>query len=197
MRPNTREQQDTSAFTKIVFFWCKKTDNKKKKGAKKRTDKEFLFIVCLSSYTRRRPVLSKALVSYCFLVFRRVGEYISLDLFYFVDLTSSCSPFSRYRGASCHFRYISDHITLNCTAIGLYCGMLPPYTGIVFIWLCPIHVRPYAFVVPCFLCVRSQNLSGCVPSMYDHRLLLCPVSSVYDHRIYLAVSHLCKAIGFC
>ena len=33
--------------------------------------------------------------------------------------------------------------------------------------------------------------------MYDHRLLLCHVSSVYDHRIYLAVSHLCKAIGFC
>ena len=26
-----------------------------------------------------------------FLVFRRIGEYISLDLFYFVNLTSSCS----------------------------------------------------------------------------------------------------------
>ena len=26
--------------------------------------------------------LSKALVYYCFLVFRRIGEYISLDLFY-------------------------------------------------------------------------------------------------------------------
>ena len=28
---------------------------------------------------------------YCFLLFRRIGEYISLDLFYFVNLTSSCS----------------------------------------------------------------------------------------------------------
>ena len=29
--------------------------------------------------------LSKALVHYCFLVFRRIGEYISLDLFYNVN----------------------------------------------------------------------------------------------------------------
>ena len=33
--------------------------------------------------------LSKALVLHCFLVFRRIGEYISLVLFY--NLTSSCS----------------------------------------------------------------------------------------------------------
>ena len=50
-----------------------------------------LFVVYLSSCTRRRHILSKALVSYCFLVFRRTGEYISLDLFYFVKLSSSCS----------------------------------------------------------------------------------------------------------
>ena len=44
----------------------------------------------LSSCTRRRQVFfSKALVYYCFLVFRRFGEYISIDLFYFVNLTSS------------------------------------------------------------------------------------------------------------
>ena len=48
------------------------------------------FVVCLSFYTRRRHFLSKALVYYCFLVFRRIGEYISLDLFCFVSLTSSC-----------------------------------------------------------------------------------------------------------
>ena len=35
--------------------------------------------------------LSKALVFHCFIVFRHIGEYISLDLFYFVNLTSSCS----------------------------------------------------------------------------------------------------------
>ena len=39
------------------------------------------FVVCLSSYTRRRQLLSKAQVYYCFLVFRRVGDYISPDLF--------------------------------------------------------------------------------------------------------------------
>ena len=35
--------------------------------------------------------LSKTLVFHCFLVFCRIGEYISLDLFYFVNLTGSCS----------------------------------------------------------------------------------------------------------
>ena len=36
--------------------------------------------------------LLKALVFHCFFVFCRIGEYnISLDLFYFVNLTSSCS----------------------------------------------------------------------------------------------------------
>ena len=39
--------------------------------------------------------LSKSLAYYCFLVFRRIGEYISLDLFNFVNLTSSCSLTSR------------------------------------------------------------------------------------------------------
>ena len=41
------------------------------------------FFCCLSSCTRKRQFLSKALVYYCFLVFRRTGGYISLDLFYF------------------------------------------------------------------------------------------------------------------
>ena len=36
-------------------------------------------------------LLSKALVHYCFLVFRCIGEYVSPDLFYFVNLTNSCS----------------------------------------------------------------------------------------------------------
>ena len=31
------------------------------------------------------------LVYYCVLVFHRIAEYISLDLFYFFSLTSSCS----------------------------------------------------------------------------------------------------------
>ena len=35
--------------------------------------------------------LPKALAQYCFLVFRRIGEYIFLDLFCFVNLTSTCS----------------------------------------------------------------------------------------------------------
>ena len=49
------------------------------------------FVVCLSSYIRRRQFLSEALVCCYFLVFRRIGENISLDIFYFVNLTRSCS----------------------------------------------------------------------------------------------------------
>ena len=99
----TQGSNSTQALsTKSVFFGCKKRDRRqKKKEAKNRTDKKELmyknvkneyflsvlffasfFFCCLSSYTRRRPFLSKALVYYCFLVFRRIGEYISLDLFY-------------------------------------------------------------------------------------------------------------------
>ena len=36
------------------------------------------FVVSLSSCTQRRQFLSKVLVHYCFLEFRRIGEYISL-----------------------------------------------------------------------------------------------------------------------
>ena len=40
----------------------------------------------------KRPFLSKALIAYyCFLMFRCTGEYISLDMFYFVNITNSCS----------------------------------------------------------------------------------------------------------
>ena len=42
-------------------------------------------VICLSSYTQRRQFLLKVLVYYCFLVFHRIGEYISLDLFYLVS----------------------------------------------------------------------------------------------------------------
>ena len=34
---------------------------------------------------------------YCFLVFHHIGEYISRDLFYFVNLTSSCSLIPHYQ----------------------------------------------------------------------------------------------------
>ena len=77
-----------------VFFWCKKIDRqqKKRKGLllvqedrqqkKKQDGREALFFAsfffsCLSSCTRRRQFLSKVLVYYCLLVFRRVGECIS------------------------------------------------------------------------------------------------------------------------
>ena len=48
-------------------------------------------VVCLSSYTPRRFFLLKALKYYCFLAFRRIGEYISPRSVPFVNLTSSCS----------------------------------------------------------------------------------------------------------
>ena len=69
------------------------------------------FLLLLFSVSLLRPeednFLSKVLVCYCFLVFRRIGEYVSLDLFYFVNLTSSCSlipglRFQSYvRGGAC------------------------------------------------------------------------------------------------
>ena len=40
--------------------------------------------------------LSKALVFHCFVVFRRMGEHISLDLFYFVNLSCYCSLILQY-----------------------------------------------------------------------------------------------------
>ena len=43
-------------------------------------------------YTRRRPWVESACVFNCSLCqCRRIGEYISLELFYFVSLASSCS----------------------------------------------------------------------------------------------------------
>ena len=49
------------------------------------------FSCCLSIFLHPK----KTLVYCCFLVFRSIGEYISLDLFYFVSLTSSCSLITR------------------------------------------------------------------------------------------------------
>ena len=43
------------------------------------------------NHLNKTIILSKALVFHCFLVFRRMGELISLDLLCFVSLTSSCS----------------------------------------------------------------------------------------------------------
>ena len=107
--------------TKIVFFGCKKRERQqKKKEAKKRTDKkEMMYKKCKSNVKKlyifvhkllvcpllcfllllsvallipeEDNFLSKALVYCCFLVFRRIGEYISLEMFYFVSLTSICS----------------------------------------------------------------------------------------------------------
>ena len=53
----------------------------------------------------------EVLVHYYFFVFRGIGEYISLDLFYFVNLTSSCSLIplkhisSKYQFASITFEW--------------------------------------------------------------------------------------------
>ena len=47
--------------------------------------------------------LSKAFVFHCVFAFCRIGEYISPDLFYFVDLTSSCSLIPRHTLVSIWF----------------------------------------------------------------------------------------------
>ena len=55
------------------------------------------FVVSLSSYTRRRQFLSKALVYYCFLVFRGIGQCFPRSVLFcqphqqlFIHLTERC-----------------------------------------------------------------------------------------------------------
>ena len=50
----------------------------------------YCFSYLLSIFLTRRSTRIETLVYYWFLVFRRIGEYISLDLLYCVNLTSSC-----------------------------------------------------------------------------------------------------------
>ena len=50
------------------------------------------FVICLSSCTRRGQFLSKALMYHCFRVFRHIGEYFSLDLFYRVFSVCTRNP---------------------------------------------------------------------------------------------------------
>ena len=65
---------------KIVFVRCKKIDI------------IFIFIcihiIYISFYTWRRQFPVESACVSLFLIFRRIGEYISLDLFYFVNLTA-------------------------------------------------------------------------------------------------------------
>ena len=62
---------------KKIFFGCKTIVNKKKKEAKKTSEEDNFCRKCLCT-----------IVSLCFVA---LWGYISLDQFYFVDLTSSCS----------------------------------------------------------------------------------------------------------
>ena len=68
---------------KIVFYRCKNIDEIKEEGSKE----EDIYLLA----AEEDNFLSKAHVFHCFLVFRSIGEYTSLDLFYCVSLTSSCS----------------------------------------------------------------------------------------------------------
>ena len=61
-------------------------------------------IICLFSCTWRRQFLLKALVFPCFLLFRRIGEYISLDLFY-----QFCQPHSFLKKRECFLSYSWNH----------------------------------------------------------------------------------------
>ena len=51
----------------------------------------FLLLLLLSIYLLASEKDNFSVESACFLVFCRIAEYISLDLFYFVNLTSSCT----------------------------------------------------------------------------------------------------------
>ena len=67
-----------------------------------------LLLLLLSTFLHliwRQFSVESACVS-LFFVFRRIGEYISLDLFYFVNLTSSCSLISWIlHTTACHADY--------------------------------------------------------------------------------------------
>ena len=58
-------------------------------------------------------LVSKALVFFIFFMCRRIGEYISLELFCFVNLTSSCS-FIPLGNKVILYRIVLYHIVLCC-----------------------------------------------------------------------------------
>ena len=68
-RRNKEKMKHKRFWQKCFFFRCKKIDNNKEQ-------------------LKKRIFCRKHL---CFLLFCHLGESISLDLFYFVNLTSSCS----------------------------------------------------------------------------------------------------------
>ena len=120
----TQRNNNTQALsTKIVFFKCKKIDNKRsskqRRGQAKKelmyknvkNDPDFLFLFlyisslsvlffacyffcCLSSYARRRQFLSKALVYCCF--FASSSSSSSFFFFFFSSSSSSSSSSSAY-----------------------------------------------------------------------------------------------------
>ena len=98
MRRNARKQQYTSAFDKNCLLRVQENRQQKKKEPKKRTDKTclpssllpFSFVVCIhllapeeDNFVESVRVLLFSCVVLC--------EYIFLNLFYFVNLNSSCS----------------------------------------------------------------------------------------------------------
>ena len=74
--------------------------------------------------------LSKALVFHRFLVFHHIGENISLDLFYFVNLTSSCSLIPQKKNVFFHIHEIMNVVVLY-TSLRLVEGVYKPQQACV------------------------------------------------------------------
>ena len=76
------------------------------------------FLCCLSSCTQRRHFSSEALVHCCFLVFRPIGEYISLDLFHFNTHTHAHTYTHTRTHTHTHtYTHTHTHHTLNGSAL--------------------------------------------------------------------------------
>ena len=94
-----------SRFIYFLFFWFCFT--KKSAPCLSSSLLPTSFIVVYLLAPEEDNFLSKVLVFPCFLVFRRIGEYISLDLFSFVSLISNCSLMTERKHT--HTRY-SRHV---------------------------------------------------------------------------------------
>ena len=133
MRRYTQRNNSTGVvLTKIVFF------------------ASFLFC-CLSIFLHpKKTILSKALVYCCFLVFRCIGEYISLHLFYFVSLTSSCLLTGEYISLDM-FYFVN--LTSSCSLIDEYISLTSvlfcqPHQQLLTHWW--VHFPRYVSLVSTF-----------------------------------------------
>ena len=120
---------------------------------------------------------------YCFLVFCHIGEYISLDLFCFVNLTSSCSLIPRV----CHNSH-RDFCNVSLTNL---------FTVVAEVLLVPLEdhrevdgllvqvkVTPIWSIQECFCC-QLQLFFHC---LFNIRKILITLSAVFPLLVQYQVN---------